>query len=268
MNLALMDINTTALQKAGQILSSSSSGKDLKTETYHLDVSQQSEWAKVRTEVEKTFDSVDILMLNAGASFKPQEAGKAYEDLDYWQKTISTNLFGYVNGLATFLPLVQKNKGESAVIITGSKQGITNPPGNPAYNASKAAVKSLTEHLSYDMKKSNPNVKVHLLIPGWTFTGLSGNVGPTTVEEAMKKKPEKAWLPMQVAEFLEKKIGDGKFYVLCPDGDVSEELDGARMTWQMGDAVEGRPALSRWDDAWKDRASEWIQKEKGRREKM
>lgn len=64
----------------------------------------------------------------------------------------------------------------SAVIInTGSKQGITNPPyvnitfasshmaherikfrGNPAYNASKAAVKSLTESLAHDLRQRKP----------------------------------------------------------------------------------------------------------------
>jgi NAD(P)-dependent dehydrogenase (short-subunit alcohol dehydrogenase family) len=55
-------------------------------------------------------------------------------------------------------------------VITGSKQGITNPPGNPAYNASKAAVKSLAEHLGFDLKDTRTSV--HLLVPGWTFTGL------------------------------------------------------------------------------------------------
>jgi short-subunit dehydrogenase len=55
-------------------------------------------------------------------------------------------------------------------VITGSKQGITNPPGNAAYNASKAAVRTLAEHLSHDLKDTKTSV--HLLVPGWTFTGL------------------------------------------------------------------------------------------------
>ena len=78
-----------------------------------------------------------------------------------------------INGLNTFVPAFQK-KGKdaapSAIVITGSKQGITNPPGNPAYNASKAAVKALAEHLSFDLKDTKTSV--HLLVPGWTFTGL------------------------------------------------------------------------------------------------
>ena len=83
---------------------------------------------------------------------------------------MSTNLFGVIYGLNTFVPSIQAEKKPSAIVITGSKQGITNPPGNPAYNASKSAVKTLAEHLSYDLRDSSTSV--HLLVPGWTFTGL------------------------------------------------------------------------------------------------
>lgn len=33
----------------------------------------------------------------------------------------------------------------SVIINTGSKQGITNPPGNAGYNVSKAMVRAFTE---------------------------------------------------------------------------------------------------------------------------
>jgi len=74
-----------------------------------------------------------------------------------------------INGLNTYAPSFQ-TRGTGAIVVTGSKQGITNPPGNPAYNASKAAVKALAEHLSFDLR--NTEIGVHLLVPGWTFTGL------------------------------------------------------------------------------------------------
>lgn len=61
-------------------------------------------------------------------------------------------------------------------------------------------------------------------------------------------------------EFLEKKMDEGKFYVICPDGDVSEELDRKRMLWGANDLLEGRPPLTRWRDDWKAEAGEWISK--------
>lgn len=261
MNLALIDINSSNLTKAGQSLKSKN---DEKTETYTMDVSKVSEWQKVKADVESKFGSVDLLMLNAGASFQP-EGGKAWEDPEYFQKTFATNVFGPVNGLSVFLPLVQKTTKPASIIITGSKQGITNPPGNPAYNASKSMIKTITEHLSHDLRSSNPNISVHLLIPGWTFTGLSGNSGPVPDEEAAKTKKDGAWLPSQVAEYGYKKMGEGKFYIICPDNDVHEELDQARMTWGAGDWIEGRSALSRWDEKYKDQSAQWIKEDAARR---
>lgn len=166
---------------------------------------------------------------------------------------MDTNLFGVINGISTFLPSLRAQKHPTAIVITGSKQGITNPPGNPAYNASKAAIKTLAEHLSYDLRATLTSV--HLLVPGWTFTGLTGG-GKT------KEKPEGAWAPEQVAEYLEKKMGDEKFYVICPDNDVSEEKDKKRVLWTVGDIVEERPPLSRWRDGYKDDAEEWMKKQK------
>jgi hypothetical protein len=102
-------------------------------------------------------------------------------------------------------------------------------------------------------------------VPGWAFTGLSGNSGPVPDEEAMKTKKPGAWLPSQVAEYGYKKMSEGKFYIICPDNDVHEELDQARMTWGAGDWIEGRSALSRWDGKYKDQSAEWIKGEADRR---
>src|SRR5271156_6848992 len=158
MNLALLNISSSNLQTAREVLKPKNNEK---TETYTMDVSSMSDWSKVRVDVESKFGSVDLLMLNAGASFQP-EGGKQWEDPEYFHKTFAVNVFGPVNGLAAFLPLVQKTKDSASIVITGSKQGITNPPGDPAYNASKAAVKTLAEHLSFDLRDTKTSV--HLLV--------------------------------------------------------------------------------------------------------
>lgn len=179
----------------------------------------------------------------------------SWDDASAFQDTFNVNLMGVVNGIAAFLPLVERAASDgnaSSIVITGSKQGITNPPGNPAYNASKAAVKSIAEHLSWDLR--DKSVSVHLLVPGWTFTGMTGNV-----PNAAKTKPDGAWWPDQVVEYLEKKMQEGQFWVICPDNDVTEALDRKRMLWTAGDMVEGRPPLTRWREDWKDKAKEAIE---------
>jgi len=164
-----------------------------------------------------------------------------------------------INGLNTFVPKIKDQCTPAAIVITGSKQGITNPPGNPAYNASKAAVKSLAEHLSYDLRDSP--VSVHLLIPGWTFTGLSGGQPGST-----KEKPAGAWSPEQVADFLMGKMEEGSFYVVCPDGEVTEDMDRKRILWSAGDVAFGRKSLSRWRGDYDDEVKAWMQKDVGHKE--
>lgn len=96
---------------------------------------------------------------------------------------------------------------------------------------------------------------MHLLVPGWTFTGMTGG-------GKMKEKPAGAWSGEQVIEYLEGKMGKGEFYAVCPDNDVDEATDKKRMLWSVGDVVEGRPPLTRWRPEFKKEAEEWMAKQK------
>ncbi|KAJ5654703.1 hypothetical protein N7490_001706 [Penicillium lividum] len=289
MHLALLDIDKDNLEKAKNVLHDLD--PSLKTETYVFDVADIGAWKQTAAGVGKAFPDLDLVVLNAGKGYKPQEASpsglKQWLDGDYWRKvgrlhtqvihklililqTFETNVSGPLNGVEALLPLLlSKSQTPKSIVVTGSKQGMTNPPGgkNPAYNASKAAIKSLTEHLSHDLR-SDPvtaHISVHLLVPGWTWTGMMGNVGVTN-EEEVKKLPG-AWYPSQVATELLDGLEKGSFYIICPDGETDRALDQARIKWGAEDAVEGRPALSRWEDSWKDRAAEAIQKEANQRRK-
>jgi NADP-dependent 3-hydroxy acid dehydrogenase YdfG len=267
MHLALLDINKDSLSKATSALSAIDN--KLLTLSYEIDVSDLSAWKTIHADLSSKTQNIDFLMLNAGTSFKPS-GGNPWLDPTYFHNTLGTNFFGIIHGLGVFLPLVLSSTGKSAVVMTGSKQGITNPPGNPAYNASKSAVKTVAEQLAHDLRTKtssvfNENVSAHLLVPGWTFTGLSGNVGPVPDDIAIEKKPGGAWLPSQVMEYGVKKIIEGKFYIICPDTDVDESLDNARMTYAAADVTDGRSALSRWDEKHKDGAAEWISKDAERR---
>ena len=60
------------------------------------------------------------------------------------------------------------------------------------------------------------------------------------------EKPKAAWSGAQVIEFMLDSLARGDFYILCPDNDVSREMDEKRMRWMADDLIENRPALSRW----------------------
>ncbi|KAI6086642.1 NAD(P)-binding protein [Hypoxylon rubiginosum] len=226
------------------------------TSIIRMDVSKLEDWTELKSKVVQEFGGrVNLLALNAGVGAKTSFGPDA--DPATFRKVIDTNLFGVVNGITTLLPLIKEKSSLSdytaAIVITGSKQGITNPPGNPAYNASKAAVKSLAEQLSFDLR-TEKNVAVHLLVPGWTWTALAGAASGA-------EKPESPWTPGQVVDYLEEKMKAGQFWVLCPDNDVTEEMDKKRMLWNVDDAVKGRAPLSRWRDEFKDEFASWMAKD-------
>lgn len=160
--------------------------------------------------------------------------------LEDWHRAIDINLFGVINGVRAFLPAMQARGNPGAIINVGSKQGITNPPGNAVYNMSKAAVKSYTESLEHELRQDPARrITSHLLVPGWTTTGTA------------EHKPG-AWLPEKTVDYMMDAMGRGSFYIICPDDETSEARDKARIQWGAEDITADRPPLSRWHPDWKD----------------
>lgn len=199
-----------------------------------IDVSRADDLLRLKNITYDAFGHVDVLMNNAAVGLNPGSAFKAH---DQWRQLLDINLGGVINGVQAFLPAMVAQKSPGLVINTGSKQGITTPPGNLAYNVSKAAVKAFTEGLAHELRNiPGCAITAHLLIPGFTFTGMSGRA----------EKPAAAWTADQVIDFMLTSIAHGDFYILCPDNDVTRATDERRMAWAAGDVIENRPALSRW----------------------
>jgi NAD(P)-dependent dehydrogenase (short-subunit alcohol dehydrogenase family) len=191
---------------------------------------------RLSQEARAKFGDVALLMNNAAVNAGP---GKPWQDAALWRRVIDVNLMGVVHGVQAFTQGMIAQERPSRIINTGSKQGITNPPGATAYNTSKAAVRTLTEQLAFALAADAPHVSAHLLIPGWTFTTLTGAAKGDA-------KPDGAWTPEQVVDFMLESLGRGDFYILCPDNAVARAVDERRMQWTADDIIKNRPALSRW----------------------
>jgi short-subunit dehydrogenase len=164
---------------------------------------------------------------------------------------MAVNLWGVINGVHAFTEAMIAQGTDAAIINTGSKQGITNPPGDAAYNVTKAGIKSLTESLAFQLGNiEGCRVSAHLLVPGFTYTGISA--------QRPEGKPAAAWTSEQVVDEMLAGLGRGDFYILCPDNDVTRAMDEKRMQWAVDDLIKNRPALSRWRAEYKDEFAAWM----------
>lgn len=185
-----------------------------------------------------------LLMNNAAIG----AGGDVLAGVAAWRRLLDVNLMGVLHGVAAFAPAMIASDAPGVIINTGSKQGITQPPGNTAYNVSKAGVKALTEGLAHTLREqTGARVAAHLLIPGYTHTGMTAPKSTTLTE-----KPDAAWSAEQVVDYMLAGVEAGDFYILCPDNETTREQDAKRMAWAAGDVSENRPALSRWHPEWKD----------------
>jgi len=235
MNVCIADLEGDALASAGAALAEAAPRGVDAVLTVATDVSRLESVEALRDATLGRFGEVALLMNNAGTG----GGGSPWQNYEGWQRVMSVNLFGVIHGLQAFTQAMIDQGTPCAIVNTGSKQGITNPPGDACYNATKAAIKSLTESLSHQLRGvEGCQVTAHLLVPGFTYTGM--------IRRFLEEKPAGAWLPEQVAGHLLESMGRGDFYILCPDNDVTREMDERRIAWGAGDLIENRPALSRW----------------------
>jgi NAD(P)-dependent dehydrogenase (short-subunit alcohol dehydrogenase family) len=233
MKVCMADLGGDALEAgAANVRATAAHPDDVRS--FAVDVSSLEHVRRFKTSVYEAFGEVAVLMNNAGTG----GGGDLFGDPARWRRIIDVNLWGVINGVQAFAPDIIKQGTPAAIVSTGSKQGITCPPGDTAYNVSKAGVKVVTEALAHELRNEGCRVSAHLLIPGFTFTSMT--------KGSRTEKPAAAWTPEQVVEFMLTSMGAGDFYILCPDNDVPREMDERRILWAAGDIVENRPPLSRW----------------------
>ncbi|ULK95450.1 SDR family NAD(P)-dependent oxidoreductase [Bradyrhizobium sp. I71] len=246
MKVCVADVDEARLAETATKLSSVTAAANVMTSA--VDVSNVESVTELERAVRERFGGTDILMNNAGI----QPGSTLFGEPDHWQRIIGVNMWGIINGSRIFAPGMIARGNPGLIINTGSKQGITTPPGDPAYNVSKAGVKAFTEALQHELRNTKGcHITAHLLIPGFVFTGLTA--------KGRTEKPAGAWTPEQTVDFMLAQLEAGDFYILCPDNDVPRALDEKRMLWAMGDIVENRPPLSRWHPDYADAFKKFVE---------
>ncbi|HTZ78091.1 MAG TPA: SDR family NAD(P)-dependent oxidoreductase [Stellaceae bacterium] len=247
MRVCLADLGGAALEKAAAAVATVARRGVTDVRAIPTDVSDRAAVERLKDAAYTAFGEVAVLMNNAGTA----PGGGPWEHHERWRRVLDVNLWGVINGVQSFTQAMIDQGTPAAIVNTGSKQGITCPPGDTAYNVSKAGVKVLTEGLAHSLRNvEGCRVSAHLLVPGSTFTGMTRGNATT--------KPPGAWMPEQVIDLLLAGMAAGDFYIICPDNEVTREIDNRRMLWAIEDIIRNRPALSRWHPDYKEEFARFL----------
>ncbi|WP_417414890.1 SDR family NAD(P)-dependent oxidoreductase [Hoeflea sp.] len=249
MCVVLADVDRERLVEAEKAVGAESADPASDIVAIETDVSDIEAINALERAVLERFGRVHLLMNNAGI----QPGSSLFGPQVNWDRILDVNLKGVINGSRVFGPNMIAH-GEPAMIInTGSKQGITTPPGDPAYNVAKAGVKAFTEALQHELRNTaDCRVSAHLLVPGFVYTPLTSR--------GRSEKPDAAWTPEQTVDFMMDSLAKGDFYILCPDNDVDRATDEKRIAWAAGDIIENRPPLSRWHPEWAEKFKDYLKR--------
>lgn len=279
MNVWMIDIDAKELAAAQKLAKASAAGDDQLVLAEIVDVADASAVENLAVLVFEATGMCHVLMNNAGVGL----GGNAMTDIGTVERVVGVNAYGPIHGCLAFVPRMQQSGEPGIIINTGSKQGITMPPGNLTYNMSKAALKVYTEGLEHELMKARAEgtgkLRAALLVPGWVNTSIAlksnrakaaakGETYDDSQAYFHEEKPNAdAWMPSQVVDYMRHELDKGRFYIICPDNDVDRETDNLRMTWTMQDITEDRPPLSRWHPDYKDKFPAFLERSKESRNK-
>ena len=143
MKLVLANLSQDALDRAPAQLS------DAELVAVPTDVGKIDEVHQLKDRAYAAFGAVDVLIDDTGAS----PGGGPFDHYERWQRVLAgEDLWGVINEVHAFTQAMIDQKRPGAIVNTGSKQGITCPPGDTAYNITKAGVKVLTEGLAHSLR--------------------------------------------------------------------------------------------------------------------
>jgi NAD(P)-dependent dehydrogenase (short-subunit alcohol dehydrogenase family) len=223
MKIVLADIDEANLAKAEMELKAVGAAV-LAVKT---DVSKRADVEELARCAFNEFGQVHLLFNNAGvaAGGSPWEA--TWND---WEWVIGVNLWGVINGVKIFTPLMLAQNTECRIVNTASMAGLVVGSGSSTYAVTKHGVVALSENLHFSLQQRNASVKVSVICPGVTRTDIVNAERHRPVElqnEAVSITPErqaalaafKAVLdagmpPAQLAEIVFDAIQKDQFYIV------------------------------------------------------
>ncbi|MBK7813975.1 MAG: SDR family NAD(P)-dependent oxidoreductase [Rhodocyclaceae bacterium] len=162
MNLVLADLDAGPLDQVARTV-------DTEVITVPTDVTDPTALENLAEQAWRRFGRVDLLFNNAGVL----RAGLSWEiSPEHFQRCLMVNVMGIHHGLRAFVPRLLREGTPAHIVNTASLGGFLCSPMLAPYNASKAAVVSMTESLYGELKMLGAPIGVSVLDPGPVRSGI------------------------------------------------------------------------------------------------
>lgn len=177
----------------------------------HVDVRDEDAIETAAKRLDDAWGGVDVVVNNAGVA---QAGAIDAVSLDDWRWIVDINLLGVVRGCRVFVPRMKKQRGGHIVNVS-SMAGLLDVPYMSSYNATKAAVVSLSETLQNELREHGIGVSV--VCPSFFKTNLGESMrtpDPTLHARMQKLLDKGALTAADVAEEIHGAVRARTFYVL------------------------------------------------------
>jgi NAD(P)-dependent dehydrogenase (short-subunit alcohol dehydrogenase family) len=222
MQVVLADINEEDLHKTESEMRALG-GAILSVKT---DVSKRKDMEFLAHQTLTEFGKVHLLFNNAGVGAGGSPWESTWND---WEWVMGVNLWGVINGVKIFTPIMLAQNTDCHIVNTASLAGLFVGGTNAPYSVTKHAVVSLSESLYLSLEERNALVKVSVLCPGFVKTSISNserNRPPELQDESVEIPPkiqaqlefmnacvEAGMSPHLVADQVFEAIREKKFYI-------------------------------------------------------
>lgn len=159
--------------KAGA-LQEAAAAEGLTVDVVALDVTDDESVTSAVAAVHESAGTIDVLVNNAGVGGR--SAVETFPD-DLVRSIFETNVFGVLRLCRAVLPEMRE-RGSGAIVNVSSLAGLSAPPFNAAYSASKHALEAFSEAMALEVQPFG--VRVALVEPGYFRTNIGENVVAST----------------------------------------------------------------------------------------
>lgn len=171
--------------------------KDIKFKGYVSDAADYESSQKLGAEVAKDFESIDVLVNNAGITRDNLLMRMSEEQ---WDMVISINLKSVFNLTKAVQKYMLKQRSGS-IINLSSVVGVSGNAGQTNYSASKAGIIGFTKSVAKEL--GSRNIRCNAIAPGFIETEMTANLPEEYVNEWKAKIPlGRGGAPEEVADLV------------------------------------------------------------------